>query len=121
MVFFEGWIFSPTLKKIDERFIQVTQRLLCRNAGHLIEPDVVVLFFEVGQLRRQVFVGETLVVVGVRVRFATETPIVHESYTAECTSKNMFLLVGRIESEFVGSFLCTHVLHFTTQRVKCTQ
>jgi hypothetical protein len=117
----EGRVLTTSLKEVDERFIEVTQGLLRRDTRDLIQPGVFILLLEVGPHRGEVFVVEAASFFVVRVRFVAQAPIVNDTDTAKGTSKIDFLLVGWVAPEFVGSSLCTHTSHFTTQRVKSQQ
>jgi hypothetical protein len=99
----------------------VTQGLLSRDTGDFIQPGVCILLLEIGQHRGEVFVVEAAMLLVVGVGFVAQAPIVDDTDTAKGTSKILFLLVGWVAPEFIGSSLCTHASHFNTQRVKSQQ
>src|SRR5439155_6448713 len=101
----EGGIPGTSLKEIEKRLVQVTQGLLQRNRRHLREPGVFLLLLETRQGFREVFRGEALLLLVECVGLLAQRPIVDKTSTAKGASKNVFLLIGRVNPVLVCSFL----------------
>ncbi len=115
---FERWITASALKEADKRPVQVTKRLLGRNARYFVQPRVFILLLQVSEHRGEVFVVQSPLLFVVGIRLKTQSPVVCDPRTTECLSKDTLLLVSRIKSKLVRSCPYIHVLHFNSYCVK---
>ena len=76
------------------------QSLLYGNGRDRSQPRI--LFLEIREHGSKVVVGEALSMLKIGCFTVRETPVVDKADTSERLSKNAFLLIGRIEPEFVG-------------------
>jgi hypothetical protein len=113
-------ILGLPLEEVHKRFVQMSQGLLCGDAGHLVEPRMRFLFLQVGQHGRGVTVVYPLAVFVVGVGTLAQCPIVHETSTAKRLSKHVLLLRSRIPSVLECSFLF-HTSHHSRYGVKSQQ
>ncbi len=81
-------------------FVPVLGALLYGNGRDKSKPRI--LFLERGEHGSKVVVGEALSMLKIGYFTVRETPVVDKADTSERLSKNAFLLIGRIEPEFVG-------------------
>ncbi len=103
--FLEGGILGTSLKEVLEGFLQVAQSLLRRHTGNLIEPGVIILLLQEGELRGQGIVANALLLLVVGIGTQPQGPIVDITSTTKCPSKYLCLLRRRIKSILVCSFL----------------
>ena len=117
----EFGIRCASLEEVAECSFQMPQGLLERDRGDFIEPCAITLLFELGELSRGVMVGNVSLLLNVGLGAQAQGPVVREAYTAKCTGKYARLLVGRIPSVPVGTFLLSlHILlfFFTSEKRK---
>ncbi len=98
--FLECGILRTSFKEIDKGAIQMPQSLLYGNGRDRRQPRMLLL--EIGEHGRKIVVGEALPMLEIGGFTGRETPVVDKADTSEGLSKNAFLLLGRIEPEFVG-------------------
>ncbi len=115
-----GGIVGTAFKEVPEGFFQVAKRLLGRNAGDIVEPGVIVLLFQASEACRQLVVAKAFLPFIVGIRSEPQCPIVDIASTAKRTSKDVNLLISRIHSVLVRTFL-VHSSHCSTCRVKSQQ
>lgn len=90
---FERWVARALVVKVLERSLQMSQRLLCRHAGNIVQPNRFRLLFELCERRRsRVVVHRRAVAIGVRTQ--PQRPVVNVSRAAEHL-RQMLLLAGR--------------------------
>ena len=98
--FLERGVLSTAFKEIDKRPIQMPQSLLYGNGRDKSKPWI--LFLERGEHGSKIVVVEALSMLKIGYFTVRETPVVDKADTSERLSKHAFLLIGRIEPEFVG-------------------
>ena len=96
MLLLEGRILRPPVKEIAERLVQMPQGLLGRHTGDLIQPTIVWLPFELGQGGAGVAVEEVFPTLAVGLGAQPQTPVIHETRTAECPGQQVALARGRV-------------------------
>ncbi len=105
----ERWITGALGEERGKRGLKITKRLLCRNAGHFIEPRRLGLALQDCQRLVTLSVVHTLAVFE-RLRPRGKRPVVDITHASESTSKNVLLFWRRIKA--VRPSLL-HLLHIT--------
>ena len=99
---------SPTLSpEVEEGCLQVTQRLLGRHTGHIIQPFCFLLFFEIGEQCRSVIIADPFLFGSPSFRANVERPIVNVSATPKDFGKFLGLGTSGVESKAVS---CLHTI-----------
>lgn len=88
---FEGWISGALGEECREGGLEVSQRLLCRNAGHFIEPRRFRLALQNRQRLVALSVVHALAVLE-RLRPGVKRPVVDIPYTPKGASEDALLL-----------------------------
>jgi hypothetical protein len=86
----------------------MSEGLLKGDGGNISKPGIVLL--EIRKHGSKIVVGELLSIIFVGGRAGRESPIVHEADTAERLSKDVSLLIGRIEPIPVCTLRVVHSL-----------
>jgi hypothetical protein len=116
----ERRIRCSALEEVPESPIQVTQGLLWGNTGDFIQPGVIFLLLQLGQLRRSFMIANAFLVLIVGISTQTQCPLIQVTSTAKGVSKNTLLLGCWVEPILVCSFLF-HISHCSIYDVKHQQ
>lgn len=108
---FKGGVFCPPFKEILERCLLVSQALLQRNAGNIIQKGKLGQFLDFGQSGICANIVDLGLCLIVGIRAVTQDAVIHVAHASECLSQQRFLLRVRVEPEFVGAFNF-HASHF---------
>lgn len=98
-----GRISSSLLEEVDESGLQVPQRLLKRDAGDFVEPDVLFGLLQLRQQGRR-FVIADLATFAVGVGAEAKEVVVHDPATTERASENLLLFGSGIQTKAVACF-----------------
>ena len=120
MLGFEDRVLCPTFKEILERGLLVPQTLLKRNAGNIIQEGKFRKLFDGCQSGISASVANLLLSLVVGIRAVTQDAVVNVAHTSERLSQQLFLLLVRVETEFVGAF-SFHASHYIVHSVKIKQ
>lgn len=107
LLLFEGGVLGSSLKEVLECCVQVTKGLLDRHTGDMREPGV--LFLEIRQHGSKIIVGE-LDPTCIGSRAGIQAPVVDKTNTSKRLSKEVSLLIGRIEPKLVCPPVFAHCL-----------
>src|SRR5258708_3986091 len=119
-LFLECGILGIALEEVPERLIQMAQGLLSGNTGNIVEPCAIILLFQLGEHGRGIAIIQAALLFVVCIRTQAQSPIIHETSTAKRLSKNLSLLIGRVKSVRICSFLF-HASHHSRYGVKSQQ
>ncbi len=114
---FESRILGTAFKEIAKGTVKMSEGLLERNGGHVIEPRMVILLFEEREAGRGGIVAQALLVLVVGIGTQAQRPVVDVTSTPKRLSKNLDLLRCRIKSILVCSLLF-HILQYIMYRVE---
>jgi hypothetical protein len=95
----EVWVLGTFVKEVAESGLQVSKCLLRWNARDFVQPQGRFLLLQDSQCRTRAFVADGLPFGVIAVGSQAQTPVVHESASAECASKDFLLLKTGIKPE----------------------
>ena len=99
----ESWkSFFQLIEEVLECLIEVTKRLLQRNAVDFLQEGVLFCFLQYGQLFGTGSIAQGRLVFFVSLDLSIEPVVVDEPDTAECLCEEDLLCRRWIESEFAG-------------------
>ena len=101
---FEGGIFRSTCKKVLERGLLVSQALLQRNTGNVIQESELRQLLDGGQFGVSIDVPNFFFRLIVSIRAVTQDAVIDKTHTTERPHQQPFLLLVWVEPEFVGAF-----------------
>lgn len=107
---FESWVLVSPFKEVFECRLLVTQGLLERDAGHIIEPKIFGLFLECGQSGVGLGVSDFFLMLIEGIGTPAKDVIIDKSGTAERLSKQCSLFRGGVETVFVGALCHPYML-----------
>jgi hypothetical protein len=116
--FLKGWVFRPSCKKVTERFLQVSQSLLQRNATNIVQKLEVFLFLPLGQHRRSIAVANSFLLFIPGFGSQCQSTVIDQTSAAHRSPKQIFLF-GRWIKTILECFL-GQVSHYSTLLVRST-
>ena len=117
---FECGVFRPTFKEVFERSLLVTQALLQRDTGNIIQESKLWKLLDGCESGISASVANFLLRLVVRICAVTQDAVVNVAHTPERLSQQLFLLLVRVETEFVGAF-SFHASHYIIYPVNAQQ
>src|SRR5205823_3928575 len=102
----------------SESFLQMSQSLLERNTGNVIQPGGFMLFLESSQTLCGTFIIQALTALVVSISTLAQRPVVDVAAAAEGLRQDSLLLIGWIKPILVGTLL-VHILHDSIYCVEC--
>jgi hypothetical protein len=108
---FEYWVLCPTFKEILERRLLVSQALLQWDTGNIIQKQGFRQLFDGCQSGISASVANLFLSLVIGISAVTQDAVVNVAHTSERLSQQLFLLLVRVEPEFVGAF-SFHASHF---------
>ena len=107
---FKGGVFCPPFKEVLERGLLVSQALLQRNTGNVVQKGKLGQFLDFGQSGVCATIPHLFLSLRVGIRAVAKDAVIDKSHTPEGLSQQRFLLRVRVEPELIGAFNF-HVLH----------
>ena len=108
---FKGGVFCPPFKEVLERGLLVSQALLQRNTGNVVQKGKLGQLLDLGQLGVCANIVDLGLCLIVGIGAVTQDAVIDKTHASECLSQQRFLLRVRIEPELVGAFNF-HASHF---------
>ena len=101
---FKDRVFRPTFKEVFERGLLVSQALLQRHTGNVIQEGGFRQLFDGGQTSIRVRVTDYCLRLIVGIRAVTQDAVVDETHTAKGLRQQHLLLRVGVKPESVGAF-----------------
>jgi hypothetical protein len=99
----EGRVLGPLGEEVGERRLEVSQRLLQRNAGDLVEELQIVLLLPGGEHGTGLEVGDRLALRRPGRAASIQRPVVDQAHATQCPAQERFLLGRWVEAVAEGS------------------
>ena len=115
---FEPGILPCFTEEIIESGLQVPECLLGRNAGYFIEPYSFGITFPACEHGACLTVGDGFFLVGPRIGFDMESPVVHITAASEDSFEVIYLIQGGVESKGI-SYFHNHISLYINLAVNC--
>ena len=104
---FESRVICPTFPEVLEAGLEVSECLLGRDTGNVIQPRKVRVFLQRSQSTGRLVVSDSLALVVPSIGTQPQSPVINKAYTAERMSQLLLLFCCWVKPEFVR--LLNHV------------